>query len=643
MLTRGNVESLTLQIEAKSLAVKATFEAALEQADVDGAAAIALAAVLANQPLGPDALAKIAGDVSVPDVLLPLFARAPGSIEALLPALELDEHRESLVLTAEVFKLEGAAPAWLVNAIADQIDRSITDAAYELLVACAYQLDVPALFAVRHSVRTYLNAADAREVWATVKRDVAKPLALLPEQELSLPAVSVKHGADEPGRNDPCPCGSGQKYKKCHGADSGELAPKSRAQRLTELLPRLEPKHVIALTSTDLARVELPRASFELALAVFREWMFRHRWHLAEQSLEQLCLHPNRKLSADAYRDEFIWQALQSGRLTEAQRQHLKVEKPEQLTPVLDIHAALLAQWPEWLELCEDVCVESAKTGQLNDLLDLTYVLLQRAPGLGLWLASGVYPRLKSEEARSLYLSMDDARDRLGLAELTARAGRQRVRATQKKEPAQAIDPKEKARIRQLESTLEDSKRKMRQIEQQLEKERSRASVEPATPAAPPGARKAFAQRIDDLEDRIREGNAERARLRREVGELTERLESGKGTAPVKPPEPVTEEQGESAARPRGLLLAQWEPRAIESLEALPSRVSEDVLVKVAELGSGDAAHWIEVKQLQGVAGLYTARIGIHYRVLFTLESKVLRVHEVVHREGFDTALRRFK
>jgi hypothetical protein len=23
------------------------------------------------------------------------------------------------------------------------------------------------------------------------------------------------------GRNDPCPCGSGKKFKKCHGADNG--------------------------------------------------------------------------------------------------------------------------------------------------------------------------------------------------------------------------------------------------------------------------------------------------------------------------------------------------------------------------------------------------------------------------------------
>ena len=28
----------------------------------------------------------------------------------------------------------------------------------------------------------------------------------------------VVRGADKVGRNDPCPCGSGKKYKKCHGA-----------------------------------------------------------------------------------------------------------------------------------------------------------------------------------------------------------------------------------------------------------------------------------------------------------------------------------------------------------------------------------------------------------------------------------------
>ena len=31
------------------------------------------------------------------------------------------------------------------------------------------------------------------------------------------PRAEPARKAEEPGRNDPCPCGSGKKYKKCHG------------------------------------------------------------------------------------------------------------------------------------------------------------------------------------------------------------------------------------------------------------------------------------------------------------------------------------------------------------------------------------------------------------------------------------------
>ncbi|HEX5883171.1 MAG TPA: YchJ family protein [Pyrinomonadaceae bacterium] len=30
---------------------------------------------------------------------------------------------------------------------------------------------------------------------------------------------TVRYETPRPGRNDPCPCGSGKKYKKCHGAE----------------------------------------------------------------------------------------------------------------------------------------------------------------------------------------------------------------------------------------------------------------------------------------------------------------------------------------------------------------------------------------------------------------------------------------
>ena len=31
----------------------------------------------------------------------------------------------------------------------------------------------------------------------------------------------IRHAGARVGRNDPCPCGSGKKYKRCHGAGAG--------------------------------------------------------------------------------------------------------------------------------------------------------------------------------------------------------------------------------------------------------------------------------------------------------------------------------------------------------------------------------------------------------------------------------------
>ncbi|HVU17730.1 MAG TPA: preprotein translocase subunit SecA [Candidatus Didemnitutus sp.] len=38
------------------------------------------------------------------------------------------------------------------------------------------------------------------------------------EAEIKLPAVTIRRETPKVGRNDPCPCGSGKKYKNCHGA-----------------------------------------------------------------------------------------------------------------------------------------------------------------------------------------------------------------------------------------------------------------------------------------------------------------------------------------------------------------------------------------------------------------------------------------
>jgi preprotein translocase subunit SecA len=46
----------------------------------------------------------------------------------------------------------------------------------------------------------------------------AAPVPGAEEPELKLPKVTIRRDTPKVGRNDPCPCGSGKKYKHCHGA-----------------------------------------------------------------------------------------------------------------------------------------------------------------------------------------------------------------------------------------------------------------------------------------------------------------------------------------------------------------------------------------------------------------------------------------
>lgn len=70
-----------------------------------------------------------------------------------------------------------------------------------------------------------LNAyLDAHHPQGRPGRDELIDAACLAAQDLRLywvehaPRPETRRVAEQPGRNDPCPCGSGKKFKKCHGA-----------------------------------------------------------------------------------------------------------------------------------------------------------------------------------------------------------------------------------------------------------------------------------------------------------------------------------------------------------------------------------------------------------------------------------------
>jgi hypothetical protein len=92
----------------------------------------------------------------------------------------------------------------------------------------------------------------------------------------------------------------------------------------------------------------------------------------------------------------------------------------------------------------------------------------------------------------------------------------------------------------------------------------------------------------------------------------------------------------------RGVMVPHFERGAEAALRDLPARVVRDALRVIADLCSGEGNVWREIKQLERISPpMYSARIGIHYRVLFRMEPGVLEVAEILAREGLLAGVRR--
>jgi preprotein translocase subunit SecA len=76
------------------------------------------------------------------------------------------------------------------------------------------------LFAILSRSARLQGPASAPTALAAASQDSAAPAAAAApaEPEIKLPSVTIRRDTPKVGRNDPCPCGSGKKYKNCHGA-----------------------------------------------------------------------------------------------------------------------------------------------------------------------------------------------------------------------------------------------------------------------------------------------------------------------------------------------------------------------------------------------------------------------------------------
>lgn len=138
-------------------------------------------------------------------------------------AAVLREQLASLIARAAAFTDDDYdAVGWLISDLADLADpeaRPLIDAAFEAEIverSIIDRGDVERIYRRREPPRPGLGdwLSQYRSIYASHQADLKREArqATLPQPRLVMP----QRGTPKPGRNDPCWCGSGKKYKQCH-------------------------------------------------------------------------------------------------------------------------------------------------------------------------------------------------------------------------------------------------------------------------------------------------------------------------------------------------------------------------------------------------------------------------------------------
>lgn len=219
-LTRGDIARLAQRLPRET---PSSVWAAYESHGPHAATVLALACAVRDWPLPKATLCQLLPEVDDLSHAAVLMHHCDVGLLDLVLAL-LDEgrlswEREAIALLLAVQSPSDAGPPPAILAKLRQLARTPGSATATVFVAAAAtalrdsELD---RLAPRLTTKAY------REVHQFA-RELGRPvLDVLPKRAPPrlVSGYTVKSLEPKVGRNDPCPCGSGKKYKKCHGANA---------------------------------------------------------------------------------------------------------------------------------------------------------------------------------------------------------------------------------------------------------------------------------------------------------------------------------------------------------------------------------------------------------------------------------------
>lgn len=667
--SRRDLVALAGQAGAEALA--GALRSALEQRRDRAFTHLLLASLHAGHPVDAAALEAGAGLLPDAETLAAVAPRCAGDVgRALIEAvrgrrLGWDREPQALLVAELWARRQGVPrPEGLLAEARIRARREATHEGEDAIVALVGLIDDPDLSVLAEG----LVAPDVKEAARAlaarlVDRMVGEVLSGLPERgrREAKSRGPVRRAVAKVGRNDPCPCGSGRKYKQCHEAiDRERLAESSDVEGLTlaelqaDLERHLTRERLSALRGHELFRLDPLRVPVELrgdlvdALCTWGEldaaagavgaWVppGGELDEVLDDLVRLVAEHAARALRPDLTR------RLVAGRGGSTEGLLLEAR-----VVLEDDPAARLA-----------VIEEAARLELDTRGVDLGFALMSTGlPALGVHVARAELAlRARDDQTDALQATLLETRDRLlagpwdpiedvlytldrGVAPAVARE-LQEARAKMDRSDA-ALDATREA--------LDRLKTELAAREAQRE-----APIVPVAPTAAPAAPardeeavRDLRERVERLKNELKDRHRERNALRKELDQTRDRVAELEAAPHEDEEDEAAEDEDDGppldASVAARLRIPAFPEGFGDRLRTVPEATARAAMMRVGELCAGFDTAFREVRPLRGFEGTWRVKIGRSYRLLFRPLDDTLEVIDLLHRQDLEKRLFRLR
>lgn len=638
-----------------------------------------LATLLADRPLDARHLIIGAGQFDDIGLMITIAGHCHGQLaEAMMTALRsghMSWERETLALIIAAWhcrEKKCSLPDGLVTE-ARLLARRVTNReARTLLLAAAHLMDDDGLWEIldpdSSPVTRSLAELSAEDIIHHLQRPVMDTIPELPPPVV-LQGGTIKRAAARIGRNEPCHCGSGKKYKRCcqeadkaRLRDSSEIAGVTRKEQRDAPEVYLTPHRLWDMRAHDVVALDPLRIPSNMYGSYINCLNRFNEFEAVVKFLEAVGV-------PEDYEENIVEsvEEAMNAKKPEIARQIASYvpdfEDTDTCFPLSFIFARDRLELGPALELIESAALESIDKNSPTDFI--CELINVGCPALGILAGRGAIAYADLWEAETVLDQILESRDRLELppADFAEDLFDQRLmeRAESSNNPQSTPEYAQlqaaTARADELEKKLAAKELALKNTQLAAAKKIRETAVEPSAPQAPAAADAevvALQSAIVALKKEVKENHQDRNRYRRlfrnavsdseaaakENLEIRAELEANLAATEELVDDAPELLSDELVATNHPVMVPVFSDRFKSSLSRLPEAVTRKTVHLAGRLAAGEEAAFQGSKRLVANRKIVRQRIGA-YRLLFMMKDKELVVLECVHRRDLVKAVGR--